>query len=512
MKFSKRQFGVLGLCILALALLASAPADANWLTRVLKHADDGAAPRTGKRLPAIDEAGAHLKTLPAARRSRAVAAELMDEGHWRLRNAEGETFTAATPEELSRGLRVLAPLTEEASKHIILLTGETLFKDRTKLKELPADAEFDALIESRVHRLVRRVVDGVERYSLDVGNGVHVPIRNRAQVHEMLWQIARPVDISALRVLALEPGAMGLLKRTRPADPTPGRVAVETVDPERLPHMLSAVARGTIVISGRMKGGVLYYRASSGPERTLLLDELRKAAAAHDVNVVIIESASARQPGTRNWFRQRVGLSRLDGPRARPALPDLVGQLTGGAPVETDAIAIGELRTSFQLAGFPRSGGSGWTAPVSETWRDLAPEVTGTIVASGLRLDLTSRARQRELDARFVPGIPSLIQVGYLIFLFLGFAGLSISREWWQRLWPLEARADYARRTGYWAARSVRGAIFLLVFMPLVALVSAPIALIRGVWRSLVAIGAILASPFTRRARPEGVSIGPRHT
>lgn len=500
MDLSKRHIGLLGLCILALALLTPAPsAGANWLTRVLKHADDGVPSRTGKRVPALDEAGAHLKTLPAARRSRAIAAELTDEDHWRLRNAEGETFTAATPEELSRGLRVLAPLTEEASKHVILLTGDTLFKDRTKLKALPADAEFDALIESRVHKLVRRVVDSVERYSLDVGNGVHVPIRDRAQVHEMLWQIARPVDLSGLRVLALEPGAMGLLKRTRPADPAPGRVAVETVDPERLPHMLSAVARGTIVISGRMKGGALHYRASSGPERTLMLDELRKAAAAHDVNVVVIESASARQPGTRNWFWQRVDLTRLDGPRTEPALPDLIGQLTGSVPVETDTIAIGEFRTAFQLVGIGRRVSGGWTAPVSETWRDLAPEVTGTIVASGLRLDLTSRARQRELDARFVPGIPSLIQVGYLIFLFIGFAGLSVAREWWQRLWPLEARTDYARRAGYWAARSVRGAIFLLVFMPLAGPVSAPIAFVRGVWRALVAVGAILAYPFTRR-------------
>ena len=144
---------------------------------------------------------------------------------------------------------ILPPLTEEATKQVILLTGETLFKDRDKLKELPVDAEFEALIENRVHGLVRSVVNGVDIYSLDVGNGVRVPIQNRAQVHEMLWQLARPVDLSTIRVLALEPGATGLLKRSRPPGPTPGRVAVEAVDPDRLPHMLGAVARGTVVIS-----------------------------------------------------------------------------------------------------------------------------------------------------------------------------------------------------------------------------------------------------------------------
>ncbi len=500
MDFAKRHFRLLVASLLALAVLASAQTvEANWLTRILKHADDGVPHRTAKRLAPIEEAGAHLKTLPTARQSRAVAVELTNEGHWRLRNAEGETFTAATPDELKRGLRVLTPLAEETAKQILLLSGDTLFKDTAKLKELPADAEFNALIESRVYGLHRRIVNGVERYSLDVGSGVRVPIRSRAEVHEMLRQLARPVDLTALLVLALEPGATGLLKRTRPVDPTPGRVVVESVDPERLPHMLSAVARSTVVISGRMSGQTLHFRPSSGPERTLALDELRRAAAAHDVNLVVIESASARQPGTRNWFWQRVAVTRLDGPRANPALPDLIGQLTGGIPVETDAVIMQELRTAFQLSGIQRGAAGGWTAPVSETWRDLAPEVTGTIVASGLRLDLTSSNRQRELDARLVPGIPSLVQIAYIGLMVVGLAGLSVAREWWQRLWPVEARGDYARRTGYWAARGVRGAIFLLVFVPLVAVASAPAAFIRGTWRALVAVGTILAYPFTRR-------------
>ncbi len=500
MDFAKCHLRLVVLSLLALVVLASAPhASANWLTRVLKHADDVGAKRSGKGLGAIDEAGAHLKTLPAAQRSRAVAVELTNEDHWRLRNAEGETFTAATPEELSHGLRVLAPLTEETAKLVILLTSSTLFKDNAKLKALPPNAELNALIESRVYGVHRRLVNGAERYSLDVGGGVRIPIRSGNEVHEMLWQLSRPVDLGAIRVLALEPGATGLLKRARPADPAPGRVAVEIVDPERLPHMLSAVAYGTVVITGRMNGSDLQFKPSSGPERSLKLDTLRRAAATQDVNLVVIESTSARQPGTRNWFWQRVALTPLAGPRTKPTLPDLIGQLTGGVPVETDAVGISERRTIFRLTGISRDGVGGWTAPVSETWRDLAPEVTGTIVASGLRLDLTSRARQRELDARFVPGIPSLIQVTYLVLLVIGFAGLGVAREWWQRIWPLEARSDYARRTGYWAARSVRGVVFLLIFMPLVALLSAPVAFVRGIWRMLVTVGTILAYPFTRR-------------
>jgi hypothetical protein len=37
------------------------------------------------------------------------------------------------------------------------------------------------------------------------------------------------------------------------------------------------------------------------------------------------------------------------------------------------------------------------------------------------------------------------------------------------------------------------------MFMPLVGPASAPFAFVRGVWRTLVAIGTILVYPFTRR-------------
>jgi hypothetical protein len=69
--------------------------------------------------------------------------------------------------------------------------------------------------------------------------------------------------------------------------------------------------------------------------------------------------------------------------------------------------------------------------------------------------------------------------VGYLVLVLLGLVGAPASRAWWQRLWPPESAADYEGRTGYWAARMVRGGAFLLLFLPLTAPVAAPLSL----WR-----------------------------
>jgi hypothetical protein len=161
--------------------------------------------------------------------------------------------------------------------------------------------------------------------------------------------------------------------------------------------------------------------------------------------------------------------------------------------------ALGPSRATLVFSGLAGSSGRGWTAPVGEAWRDIATEVTGTIVAGGLQLDLRSRAHQRELDDRILPGIPSGVQFAYIGFWILGLFGVLVARGWWQRIWPLEARTDYPRRGGYWAARLLRQAVFVMIFMPLVAMLSAPAALVQSVWQQIQAVCAFVSKPFRRR-------------
>jgi hypothetical protein len=489
------------LLLLALALLAPAMsrADANWLTRILRHADDASPKRIGKGVVGgFEDVGLHLKSLPGVTRGRTIAVDATSEGHWRLRNAEGETFTAATPDEFKRGVQLLAPIKAgDVVGHVFVLSAETIFRHNAQLKTLPADAELKVLFDGQVRGVVRRMVAGSERYYLDAGGGVHVPVTTRGPVHEALWQLARPIDLAGIRVLALEPGAKRLLKSSRAAGPDSGRLASESVDPERLPHMMSAVARGTIVITGRIVGSALHYHPSSGPERTLMLDTLRKAAAASDVNLLVVHSASARQPGTRNWLWQRVDLTRL-APPAKPALADLVRRLTDGIPVEVEVQAVQPRRVTLAFSGLAGGGGRGWTAPVGDAWRDIATEVTGTIVANGLQLHLRPREYQKELDDRIIPGIPSDIQFGYLAFLLLGVIGINVAQGWWQRIWPLEEPGDYPRRVGYWAARFVRGTIYILLFLPLVSPISAPMVALQWIWRMMTGAYSVVMYPFRR--------------
>jgi hypothetical protein len=137
-------------------------------------------------------------------------------------------------------------------------------------------------------------------------------------------------------------------------------------------------------------------------------------------------------------------------------------------------------------------------SPVGDLFSGIVSDVTGRVITTGLQANVTSAERQAELDQRVIPGIPSDFQVGYLVLVILGLFGVPISRAWWRRLWPPEAATEYAGRAGYLAARAVRGAVFLLLFLPLTAPVAASLNLGRQV-RDAVMVPVRLWRWLTRR-------------
>jgi hypothetical protein len=195
----------------------------------------------------------------------------------------------------------------------------------------------------------------------------------------------------------------------------------------------------------------------------------------------------ALEPGGRNWFWQKVQVKGLDEALERARLADFLNALAGpGRRLEATATPAGALRVSLDLhpIDLPAAAGS---RPLSDVFSDMVSDVTGNIVVSAVQANVQSAERQRELDLRLIPGIPTRLQTSYLIFLVLGLIGVPMSRTWWQRVWPREQASEYAGRIGYWLARLVRGTVFLAIFLPVTAPVSAPLALLKQVWDTVTA-------------------------
>src|SRR5436189_4207356 len=274
-----KPFAVLG----ALLLLPIA-AQANWLSKVV-----GAAEHAGSRAAklgtgALENAALHLRSLPPkAEGGAALAAQATQEGHWRFVNRAGETFTAGTPEELKRVAGVLLPETKADAKLSLYLTEDTVFQHRAALKDLPKGTELYVVARNESYRVLRRGEGAAERLFAEVRPSLVVELADRKMFEEAVWQLARPLNKANVRVLSLEPGGPPRLASAPSVDPATKRALVDVIDPASLPAALGSVRGQTVLVTGRVDGRLLYVQPTSGPERSILMPDLFKAAEEADV-------------------------------------------------------------------------------------------------------------------------------------------------------------------------------------------------------------------------------------
>jgi hypothetical protein len=456
--------------------------EASWLAKVTVLAEQGASRAGTLGSGGLERAAQYLRSVKPEG-SAALAAQATQEGHWIFVNRVGERMTAATPQELTRVAAVLLPEAKADVKLTLYVTQDTVFEFRTALKDLPKGSEIFLVVGDESY-LVQNTAG---RIFAEVRPGLIVELRERKAFEEVVWQLSRPLDKGKVRVLALEPGGPARLPASPRIDPVTGRAMVDVIDPASLPAALGALSGQTVLVTGRVDARLLYVQPASGAERSILLADLFRAAEEADVNLMVLRAASTpRQPGGRNWLWQKVEVKGLQQAMQYPRLADFLNALVGSSGrMLVSATPSGrrtaiEVKPATEVGGSPQRGGGG-------LFSGIVSDVTGRVIAVGLEGSVSSAERQRELDRRLLPGIPSEVQIGYLVLIFVGLCGLRISRAWWRRLWPPEAASDYAGRSGYWAARTVRGAAFLLLFLPLTGLVAAPLYWLRQAWDAVSA-------------------------
>lgn len=514
---SHRGSTALAMCWLVLALLlssgfGSSPVEANWLTRLAREA--GEAGSSGARYAGhgLDNLGGitrHLKSLPHDTKSVALGAHVTPEGHWKFTNRDGEVFTAANAEEMARAVKTLAPDQASEGKLKLYLSEDTVFARPETIKELPADAELLLLADKWSYRLVPDLAKSSRHgFLAELKPGLLIRLLDRNLFDEAVWHLRRPLSRSSIRVVSLEPSGAQTLSSSPRFDGQSKASLIDQIDPWKLPSALASIRGQTLVVTGRVEGEFLHFRPVSGGEKSLLIDDVRRAAKDADVNLVVLEAADPLQPGGRNWFWQKVEVKGLDEALKRADFTDFLGAL--GRHRQTMVI---EARRSVEgRIGFDVRPGGGVAGAVPDsitdtmtTWTEsIFSQALGNVLTSGINADLVDKERQRELDLRIVPRVPSLIQFLYIAGLVLGLVGLVYVRRWWGWLWPAERRSEYAGAAGFQAARGTRLVLFVLVFLPLAGwpaglwtltkglldqlwfFISLPFKLVRWLWRLFV--------------------------
>lgn len=480
---------LLAVCVTGLVLLATA-----------------AAAQQQQQQQTVDAALAVMKRLPEAERSRALLAHLIAEGHWRLLNAKAEVVTASNREEIKRAVATLLPEADLGGSRklgslALFLTDETAVTAGAALSELPREASLLVVVGNSAYALERQTIGGAERLLARANGNLLVEVKDLLSLRETFWQLSRPLSGSGLRLLALEPGSANARHSAPSRSPAAGDIDV--VDPANLQDALAALKGETAVLTGRIEGDAFVYQPRSGPRRSLPLDDLSRMALAADANVVVLETRSAKQPGTRNWLFLSRGFKGLT-----PALASGQEAATG------DLIAaFAAVQGTFVVRVFEHPGGRfALTAMpagvvdikpgeerrgIASYWRGAVSVFTGDMVVEKIWMSAKSRARQGELDVRIVPGLPSWLQLGYAALLACGFLGLPTAWGWYRRLWPAEDRKEYGSRVGYFAAEAFRRAVFAGIFLPLSGPLALPVQLVRS------AAGSLSVQRRTKAAPPE---------
>ncbi len=485
----------------ALSIGLAAPANAGWLTSLIREAGeaglDGAGSAAGRLartgLPGLDDGVAVLRKMPDSADAVRLAAHVTPEGHWSFANRNGDVFTAADESEMARVVSALAPDAADGGKAQNLalhLDQESVFTHRARLDALPAHARLYVTAEGKALEIVRRGEGPGSPLAAKVRSNVEVPLTGRAAFAETIWQLSRRLNRADIRVVALDTGGADTLRTTPLINKAAGRAEVDRIKPDRLMEALREVRGQTVVIKGRIEDGAFVATPVGGSARRFDLVELSAAAARHDVNLVVLRSNAPRQPGGRNWLWQRVEIDGLTEAMQRPTYADFLNALGERRGVlSVDVRPQGEGRVILQAEPVRSGAGSGSAAPFGDVVGDIgnwvghvASEVTGTVVTDAVTASLNSKERQEELDWRIVPFIPSLYQILYLAGIVCGIAGWGVARAWWRSVWKKETRDEYGSAFGYYAARVVKALAFVFVFLPVAGIPAFIASIALQVW------------------------------
>ena len=482
-------------CLVSLSV--AYPASANWLTHILKEAGEAggkAGTHAHPNLGAVGKAAKHLGDLADAPKG-ALAAHATPEGHWKFVNREGETFTAGTADELKRVVASLAPNAGN-SKLTLYLSEDSVFANRQHLDKLPKDADLHVVTDHGSYPVTRTGSAG-QSLTLQLKPNLSIDLAGQGLFEETLSYLSRPLNKSGIRTIALDPGGSNLLPAAPRFDAATKTALVDKLDPVHLSRAFSGIRGQTAVVVGRIDDGKLFFKPQSGSELSRDVEELLSAARQNDVNLVLLHADNPLQPGGQNWLWQKIELGGFESAISGKTFGDFLDALAARrAPMSLSATREMQGRVHFSAVA---DEAGGVVSPVKPTMHDVIGHITGEVVTKAAEIHVRDQAAQSEIDGQIIPGVPTYIQIPYLLGIVAGILSWATSRAWWSRIWAPGPRADGQSRMSYWLKSSPNFFAYLLLFLPIAGIPAFTWHAAKQAWATLTAPFRWIWSKLRRR-------------
>ena len=493
-----------GVILIVVVLLAAGPAAANWLSTLGEiAATSGKAGRVVSEMSAgLEGAARIIDKLPALAKKTAVAAEALPDGAWRFRNSAGDVITATGTDGVKGALKGLAV---DGDNLALYLNEEAAFTGAGALDGLPETAKLHVVVDDTPFPLLRQGKGEAARLYAVLDSNVIVALTDQKLFGEAVWQLKRPLGKSGIRVASLDTTGPAFLPAAG-ARTAEGLPQAEVLNAANIATGLASMRGQTLIVTGSAEGDVLKFTGITGESGSVAIPDLMHAAEQQDVNLLLLDGGTPKQPGGTTWLLQTRGIAHIDKAMAEASLGDFIAALgkgQGRMEIETDWGQSGHLRLSAApaRAQAPVASGEIKAAGVGERVTDFAAELArqlaGQVVPGSATASLNSRDTQWDLDSRLIPGIPAGLQIWYAVSWIFGLLGFSQARWWWRLITRTRANALS------WPWRGLYEAGYWLIFAPLVGTFAFAAVVLKSVFDQLYGFWLILTWPFrSKGVRP----------
>jgi hypothetical protein len=486
MSFYPARYGwIVGALVLTLALVSVSPRSEADILSALSTIATGAgkvgstAGRIGSGLSHAGAATTYLKALPVKPGVAALAALAEGDGAWRFVSATGESFLAHSPSDVSVLLQRQAAAGQKLDLH---LPPSGLAGDPAMLDQVFDHASINIVGRNGATYPVRRVASADGRtFDVALRENIVVRVDRPEAIEEILGRAERGFSTASVHVLSFDgAGAEPLSGVPRWSDgarlPLP-----QALDPASLAEDFRLIRGHTAIVSGRIDGGTVYARRG-GAEIGVPVAQLEAAARDADINLIVLSTDTAAQPGARGRLGGRVAVDNLADALASDTWADFLATLGGkDSQLVLTANPSGRTHVAIDVAVRP-------TRPPPAATASIANESIHVVVHAAT-IFARNQAEEDEREGRIIPGVPTSLAATLLINFVLGVIARDLASSLLLRVWP-KALTRREQSAAHWTragARLLRYGVLYLILLPLAGNLIFLVWLVRLVWRIIMA-------------------------
>lgn len=491
-------------CLLALllALMSANSVQAGLLGALLRSADNvtpSGSRHLDRLVPSASEGMSLARTLPELPDSARLSL-LPDKGNgWRIVTEDGSEISISSLNELPTSLKEVQSLSRKGlagsiakdvpiARHQIAVRQEDYFALKDRLASMPGLLDLHMVRKTGKALALRRVVLPGGRYLVvDLGDGILLNPATAAALDANLGYLARGFNKANLRVARFD---------SKQTSSTSSGLSGEIValNPDYLTASFARFKLLTVMVTGKIApvgpGGKRMLEIQDGKStRSMDLAELEKAAQEQRVNLMVVESNSALQPGM-GWF-SKTGLEKnIDKAKASITQKALLQSLAPkGAPVLINAAEDGNTRlmiSASYLQERPSSAAKRGAESGSQE-RSLSDIVISSVAQTGTRhvyINAEDPEHTEEVESRWLPWFSNIDLVMSLVGLLIFGLISRISLRWWRWCGDWLCKKTVGHQGAF--SKPVR-IVGMVLFLPF-AVLAFPCALIWLVIRDWVAL------------------------